>query len=178
MAPGACFFAPVALGFGTVRHTVALRSRSNADELLAAALAAGSTVEDAAKAAGVGRRTAYRRLEDAEFAARVQQLRDGLVARATGKVADAMTAAAEKLKDLLDAKAEAVQLGAARSILELGLKLREQTELATRIEALERQSREPDAEGPAGEGGGPLPGAAEAEGGAGPDGEPPAAVAP
>ena len=41
--------------------------RSGADAALIAALAGGSTVEDAATTAGIGVTTAYRRLKDAGF---------------------------------------------------------------------------------------------------------------
>ena len=60
-----------------------------------------------------------------------------MLARAVGTLADASTAAASKLKDLLDAESETVRLGACRAILELGSKLRESEELAGRIAALE-----------------------------------------
>jgi hypothetical protein len=43
----------------------------SSDELLLSALAAGSTVEEAARTAGVSTRTAYRRLADPAFARRL-----------------------------------------------------------------------------------------------------------
>ena len=48
------------------------------DELLLSALAAGSSVEDAARTAGLSVRTAYRRLADPTFARRLAQARDDL----------------------------------------------------------------------------------------------------
>jgi len=46
---------------------VAHRGRKEADEALLQALACGATVETAAQRAGIGERTAYRRLADPEF---------------------------------------------------------------------------------------------------------------
>ena len=106
---------------------------------LIAALAGGATVKAAAKSAGLGRRTAYRRLEDPDFRRRVAEARREMLARAVGTLADASTAAAAKLRDLLDAESETVRLGACRAILELGAKLRESDELAERIAALEER---------------------------------------
>jgi hypothetical protein len=52
---------------------------------------------------------------------------------------DGMTDAADVLRQLLAAKSESVRLGAARSLLELGVKLRESVELEERLRALEEQ---------------------------------------
>ena len=109
------------------------------DSALIAALAGGSTAEDAARAAGVSRSTVHRRLEDPDFRRRVAEARREMLARAVGTLADASTAAAAKLRDLLDAESETVRLGACRAILELGAKLRESDELAGRIAALEER---------------------------------------
>src|SRR5204863_65773 len=73
---------------------VAGSGRGNADAALVAALAAGSTIRDAAKTAGVAERTVYRRLEDPGFRQRVNNARAELIAHAVGKLAEASTAAA------------------------------------------------------------------------------------
>ena len=109
------------------------------DSALIVALAGGRSVEDAARTAGVSRPTVYRRLEEPDFRKRVAEARSEMLARAVGNLADASTAAASKLRDLLDAESETVRLGACRAILELGAKLRESQELAERIAALEEQ---------------------------------------
>ena len=57
--------------------------------------------------------------------------------RALARLADGMTEAADVLRQLLAAESEAVRLGAARSLLELGVKLREPVELEERLAALE-----------------------------------------
>jgi hypothetical protein len=116
---------------------VAVSGRKNADAALVLALAGGKTVEAAAGEAGVSERTAYRRLEDPEFRRRVTEARATMVERALGKTADGMADAADTLRRLLTAGSGPVQLGAARSLLELGVKLRESVELEERIAALE-----------------------------------------
>jgi HEAT repeat protein len=60
-----------------------------------------------------------------------------MVQRSLGRLADGMTEAADVLRQLLAAESEAVRLGAARSLLELGVKLREPVELEERLAALE-----------------------------------------
>jgi hypothetical protein len=112
--------------------------RRKGDDALALALASGQTLRDAATAAGIGERTATRRWGDAAFRRRVDELRADLVARALSRLADGMTEAADVLRALLAAGTPpAVRLGAARSLLELGCRLRESVELEARLTALE-----------------------------------------
>jgi hypothetical protein len=113
--------------------------RRKGDDALLLALAAGRPVRDAAGSAGLGERTARRRLADPDFRRRVVEARGEMVARALGKMADGMAEAADTLRQLLRAEGESVRLGAARSILELGNKLRESVELEQRLAALEEQ---------------------------------------
>ena len=114
--------------------------RRKADEALALALAAGQTLRAAAPAAGVSERTAARRWADPAFRRRVAELRGEMVHRALGRMADGMAEAADVLRQLLAAKSESVRLGAARSLLELGVKLRESVELEERLLALEERA--------------------------------------
>ncbi len=116
---------------------MAHNGRRNADEALAMAVAAGQTLRDAAAAVGIGERTATRRWADPVFRRQVAELRAEMVSQALGKMADGMTAAADTLRGLLTADSEAVKLGAARTILELGNKLRESVELEQRLQAIE-----------------------------------------
>jgi hypothetical protein len=106
---------------------------------LALAVAAGQTLRDAAPAAGVSERTAARRWADATFRHRVNELRADMVQRSMGRMAESMTEAAGVLRQLLGAESESVRLGAARSLLELGVKLRESVELEQRLLAIERR---------------------------------------
>jgi hypothetical protein len=111
--------------------------RKNADERLILELAAGRTVAEAARAAHVSPRTVFRRMQDEAFRSRVQAARGEMLARALGRLADISVKAVTTLEKLLKAKAEAVRLGAARSILELGNRLRESIEMEARLQAVE-----------------------------------------
>ena len=122
---------------------MAHRGRRNADEALALAVASGQTLRDAAAANGIGERTATRRRADAAFRRRVAELRGDMVGRALGKMADGMADAADVLRQLLAAGTPpAVRLGAARSLLERGTKLRESVELETRLAELENHAKQ------------------------------------
>ena len=112
--------------------------RTRGDELLLAALAAGAPVEQAAAAAGVSARTAYRRMADPVFARRLGQARDALVETALGELAESASEAVRTLRALLAAGDERVRLGAARATLEQLLRLRETVGLGQRVAALER----------------------------------------
>jgi hypothetical protein len=122
------------------RQAVAGGDRRDADDVLVAALAAGCTKLEAARLAGVGERTVYRRLDDPQFRRRIEQARAELVSQTVGRLTDASTAAVTTLRALLDAESENVRLGASRAILELGRKLRESEELERRLAVLEERA--------------------------------------
>ena len=113
--------------------------RSGADAALIAALAGGSTVEDAATTAGIGTATAYRRLREPTFRKRIDEARAELIAAAVARLGAASTKAVATLEGLLVADSEAVRLGAARAILDSALKWREHQDLTERIRVLEEQ---------------------------------------
>ncbi len=115
------------------------RRKKNEDTLLLA-LACGASVETAAKQCGICERSVYRRLEEPQFRSRLQELRTDMVRRAAGMLTAASSAAVTTLLSLQkDSTPAAVRLGAARAILELGIKIREMVDLETRIAALEAQ---------------------------------------
>jgi hypothetical protein len=115
-------------------------SRRNADEAFLTALACGATVDNAARSAGIGLSTAHRRLKDPAFRQRLQQVRADIVQRTTGALTAAATEAVKTLLTLQQPTVSpAVRLGAARAILEIGTRLRDSTELAERIQAIEEQ---------------------------------------
>ncbi len=109
------------------------------DDLLLAALAAGHSVEEAAKQASVSRRTAYRRLSDPAFQRRLAGARDELVTEALGELVASAGAAVATLRGLLDARDDRIKLGAARTLLDQLLRIRETVALAERVSALERR---------------------------------------
>lgn len=107
-------------------------------EAVALLLAGGSTQTRAAREVKVGVASVKRWCREPEFARRVRELRSAMVDRALGKLADSMSYAAHTLVELcVPGVQESVRLGAARSVLELGVKLRESSEFEARISALE-----------------------------------------
>lgn len=117
---------------------MAVRGRHSADEKLAAELAAGRTVRDAAVACGVSERTAFRRLDNPIFRARVNALRSEMVEKATGLLAEGMTEAVGVLKKLLTNRDPNVRRHAAVKVIELGAKLTENIHLQQRVAELEQ----------------------------------------
>jgi hypothetical protein len=74
--------------------------------------------------------------------ARTAGQRSEMTSRALGRLIDNMTSAADTLGFLSRrANSEQVRLGAARALLELGVKMRETVELEQRIAALEGNQR-------------------------------------
>ena len=120
--------------------------RKNGGVRLVVALARGDTVAAAATTAGVSEATAYRRLREPEFRTHLNEARSAMVERAVARLADAATAAADTLRVLLSSDSDFAKLAAARSILELGVKLREHQDLGERVAALESRL-EPREEG-------------------------------
>jgi hypothetical protein len=117
---------------------VAGSGRKSADDRLAAELAAGKTVRDAATAAGVSDRTASRRLTDPTFKARVSELRGEMIGHAAGRLADGMSEAAGVLRALLADTDPNVRFRAAGKLIELGVKVVELSELEQRVVELEQ----------------------------------------
>jgi AcrR family transcriptional regulator len=103
-------------------------------------LACGATVAQAADKAGVSERTVYRRLADPAFRAQLDQLRADMVQRGAGMLTAASLEAIKTVVGLLGSNApEQVRHGAARTILQYGVRLRELAELQARLAALEGQ---------------------------------------
>lgn len=103
------------------------------DHIIALALSRGLTETQAAEAAGVSRSTVARRRSDADFRALVDDLRQQAYERAAGTLADAMHEASEKLRELARSENEQVALAAAKAVVEWGLKVRDQVDLARQI---------------------------------------------
>ena len=119
---------------------MAQQGKKNTDQKLLLALACGATVENAARQAGISVSTAYRRLDNPDFQRQLQKLRGEMTQRASGMLT---AAAMESVKTLIvlqnGTTPPAVRLGAARSVLEIGIKLREVVDLEERLAALEEQ---------------------------------------
>jgi hypothetical protein len=121
--------------------------RKGAVVVAAAALAGGAGVQEAAARAGIGRRTLSRWLSSPKFAARVEELKAQATACAVNTLTSAMSLAAETLVGLLDGAPD-IQLRAAKTILETGMKLKEHNELVQRITQLEAQAANPTRDAP------------------------------
>jgi hypothetical protein len=104
---------------------------------LAVQLAAGKTVRDAARTAGVSESTAYRRLREASFRDAVAELRACLVSATVGRLVEGMTEAADVLRALLASESERVRLTAADRLLTHGIRIGELEELQRRVVELE-----------------------------------------
>ncbi len=114
------------------------KRRRRGDNTLQMALAAGSTVSQAASKAGVSERTVYRRLEEETFQRGIETLRTEMVQRATAVLIAASLLAAKTLIELQDSKIPAsVRRRAARDLLEMSERLRQVTTLEKRMVALE-----------------------------------------
>ncbi len=113
--------------------------RANADAALIVALASGLTQQQAAQQAGVNLRTVARRWADLAFRAQVANAQSETVWQVAARLSAAGVLATSTLLRLLKAESESVQLGAARAILEMGMKAREAAELEQRIATLEER---------------------------------------
>lgn len=107
------------------------------------ALACGASPESAAQKTGLSLRTVYRRLKDPAFQQQVSEVRSDMVRRSAGLLTAAGLSAIKTFTLLLEsAKSEAVRLGAARAVIELGQKLRDTTDFEERLAAVERHQAE------------------------------------
>src|ERR1700693_693479 len=104
--------------------------RKKGEEALALAIACGATVEAAATRAGVSTRTAYRRLSEETFSDRIKQIQRQMTQRSLAMLIAAGQLAAKTMVNLMeDAIPPAARLGAAKSVLDLGTRVRDLDEL-------------------------------------------------
>jgi hypothetical protein len=125
---------------------MARKNKKQVDTVLVTAIAKGATVAQAALQAGLSERTAYRRLQQPEFQERIDALQDDMVQRAAAVLTAAAYEGIHSLVALQDPSTPpAVRRGAARDILEMGLRLREAANLEKRLVALENRILSPSA---------------------------------
>ncbi len=112
----------------------------NKDELIIAALISNPTVKAAAAACGVSETAIYDRLRKDEFKKRYAEARYQLIEQSTAFMQGLVGEATAKMRDIMNDPnaAPQVQLNAADSILRNSFKLTEQTDILTRLDALER----------------------------------------
>jgi hypothetical protein len=119
------------------------RGRRNVDQLLLMAIACGATLENAAATVGVSKATAFRRSQEPEFQQELRKVKAEIVGRTTSMLTASAGEAVKTLLALLkDSTPGSTRLGAARAVLELGVKLRESTELEERLAVLEARLAE------------------------------------
>lgn len=119
---------------------MARKPRQKGQAALVEALAAGKPVAQAARSAGVSVRTAFRRLEDADFQRLVRQCRAKMFDQATGTLAATTAKAAKTLGKLLDDESPTIRLSAAKAVLEAAQRLHEALDIEQRLAALESLS--------------------------------------
>jgi hypothetical protein len=109
------------------------------------ALAAGATYAEAAEQANVSERTIRRRMADPDFRKRLSEARGQMLTLVVGRLTDYALDAVETLHELLVRGPDtlpSVRERAARTILDMGARLRESSELEDRIAALEARLAE------------------------------------
>jgi hypothetical protein len=109
--------------------------------VLLRALACGATVENAARKAGVGERTVYRRLADPAFQAELKKASMEMLQRTAAMLSGAGIGCVKTLVDLQQdaAVVPSVRRRAARDVLDLSLKFRDRADLEPRLAAAEEQ---------------------------------------
>ncbi|AEH45371.1 hypothetical protein Thein_1510 [Thermodesulfatator indicus DSM 15286] len=110
-------------------------------------LSGGLSNEQAGKKLGISRATAWRWANEPEIKARLSELHQERLKRAHGRLLSATETAIETLERLCHHKSGYVAVQAARSILDLVLKLHEHLELKERLEAIEKRLKELEGEG-------------------------------
>jgi hypothetical protein len=90
------------------------------DDLFAVCLVVGMPPAGAARAAGISRATAYRRMKDPALERQVTELRLQIRSNLVGSFMDGMRNAVRTLCHLLESKSEQIQLAAAQQLLKHG----------------------------------------------------------
>jgi hypothetical protein len=101
------------------------------------ALATGLSIPQAAKRAGIGTSTAYRRMEDPATRRAVSKARDELLCQVVGRLAAVAVEAVDVLEANLRSKSETVRNRAALGILANMVRGMDSVELARRLTELE-----------------------------------------
>jgi len=105
----------------------------------AVALAGGATYPEAAAAGGVALATIRRRMADGAYRAHVQELRGQLLEQALGVLSTNCAAASTCLVDLMHSSSDLVAQKAARSVIEMALRVRRESDLEQRMAMIETQ---------------------------------------
>ncbi len=112
---------------------------SSATEVVLAAIAAGSSVNDAAESAGVSRRTASRIVNDPRSQARLAEMREGTMDHAARRMLGLVDLAADTLDAVMrDTEAGAgARVSACRTVLTSAVTLTDAVEIERRFAEVE-----------------------------------------
>lgn len=111
---------------------------SGSDAVLISAMVSGRSLTNAATEAGMSERTARRRLADDDVRAALDEARREIIDSVVCALSASAIRAAKTLDALLDeSQRPSVRLGAARSILEFGARMRAEQDLTARLDAVE-----------------------------------------
>lgn len=114
-------------------HDESADRRQAKDELLIAALAAGSSYEEAGAVAGVSARTVSRRMSDVGFARRVADRRGEQVVAIAGRISSLTSEAVDAVRECLSDPSARTRLAAARLLLDWAWKFRRGEDLALAV---------------------------------------------
>jgi hypothetical protein len=114
-----------------------VRTGPGREDAAIAALLTEPTLEAAAARAGVAKKTLCRWLAESSFKARYREARRQVVEGAIGRLQAAATLAVDALERNLTCGIPAVEVGAARSVLDHAIKAVETGDVLERLEALE-----------------------------------------
>jgi hypothetical protein len=112
--------------------------RLRREDAAIAALLAEPTIEAAATRAGISESTLLRWLQDSAFSAEYRAARRAVVESAIGRLQQAATQAVDALTRNLTCGTSAVEVGAAKAVLDQALKAVELMDLVERVAALEQ----------------------------------------
>ncbi|MDB5309096.1 MAG: hypothetical protein JWO38_3298, partial [Gemmataceae bacterium] len=113
-------------------------SKEYADEVLIRSLARGDTIPDAARVAQVSERTVFRRLANPTFRDRLSATQAAALSPPYGMLTTGLTDACFQLTQLVRHPNPHVGFKAAKAVVDLTLKMRDQVEVEDRVTALER----------------------------------------
>lgn len=114
-----------------------MKALTRKQESAIASLLSTTTIKEAAAQAGIGEVTLWRWLQEQEFAAAYRAARRQVVERAISELQSATGEAVEALKRNLACENPAVEIRAARIIIEQAIKGVELVDLQERVERLE-----------------------------------------
>jgi hypothetical protein len=119
--------------------------KSRKEEQFIAALLTNPSIEAAAKSVGIGNATAWRWMQDPNFATQYREARREVMRHATARLQEAAREAVECLRDVQrTGESESARVSAARTILEQALKAADLEDVQERLDVLEQAVKNKD----------------------------------